>query len=166
MLEPWLRFSSLKQRQQRSNPPGGVVWDVAGGTPNHPTTQQEGSELSIQAIETHYAGCRFRSRLEARWAVFFDYLGIRWEYEPEGFEVENGKRYLPDFYLPGLSHYVEVKGDDSMAPTEYREMLSSLIDYHGPLQDGLLLLGPISDVSKATTVLHSRLRWHEGVVVE
>lgn len=52
----------------------------------------------IKAIETRYAGCRFRSRLEARWAVFFNTLGIRWEYEPEGFELPSG-RYLPDFYL-------------------------------------------------------------------
>jgi hypothetical protein len=52
--------------------------------------------VSIQAIETRYAGCRFRSRLEARWAVVFDQLGIEWEYEPEGFETSAGP-YLPDF---------------------------------------------------------------------
>jgi hypothetical protein len=28
--------------------------------------------MSAKAIETHYKGYRFRSRLEARWAVFFD----------------------------------------------------------------------------------------------
>jgi hypothetical protein len=28
----------------------------------------------IKAIETSYKGYRFRSRLEARWAVFFDAL--------------------------------------------------------------------------------------------
>lgn len=43
--------------------------------------------MDIKAIETCYAGCRFRSRLEARWAVFFDALGLEWEYEPEGFEL-------------------------------------------------------------------------------
>jgi len=41
----------------------------------------------ITAIETRYKGYRFRSRLEARWAVFFDALGVIWEYEKEGFEV-------------------------------------------------------------------------------
>lgn len=51
----------------------------------------------IRAIQTTYKGYRFRSRLEARWAVFFDTLGIRWEYEPEGFELPDGRRYLPDF---------------------------------------------------------------------
>lgn len=63
----------------------------------------------IKPIETRYAGCRFRSRLEARWAVFFDALGIEWQYEPEGYIVA-GKPYLPDFWLPGLKLWVEVKG--------------------------------------------------------
>ena len=51
----------------------------------------------IKAIETEYKGYRFRSRLEARWAVFFDSLGVRYEYEPEGFDLGNGDLYLPDF---------------------------------------------------------------------
>lgn len=63
----------------------------------------------VQAIETEYAGCRFRSRLEARWAVVFDQLDINWQYEPEGLDI-NGVRYLPDFYLPSVGAYAEVKG--------------------------------------------------------
>lgn len=52
--------------------------------------------MAIKPIQTRYKGYRFRSRLEARWAVFFDALGLAWEYEPEGFELKSG-RYLPDF---------------------------------------------------------------------
>jgi hypothetical protein len=84
----------------------------------------------IKAIETEYKGYRFRSRLEARWAVFFDTLGIAWEYEPQGFDLteayrdytltqdyrplsqlKSGERllYLPDFYLPLQKRYVEIK---------------------------------------------------------
>lgn len=63
----------------------------------------------IKAIETSYKGYRFRSRLEARWAVFFDNLDINWEYELEGFEFD-GIRYLPDFYLPDLGIWCEIKG--------------------------------------------------------
>ena len=65
----------------------------------------------IKAIETEYNGYRFRSRLEARWAVFFDAAGIRYEYEPEGFDMD-GEYYLPDFWLPDIDDgiYVEVKG--------------------------------------------------------
>jgi len=67
--------------------------------------------MMIKAIETSYKGYRFRSRLEARWAVFFDALGIKWEYEKEGFDLGDGLRYLPDFWLPQVSMWAEVKGD-------------------------------------------------------
>lgn len=66
----------------------------------------------IKPIETVYNGYRFRSRLEARWAVFFDTLGVRYDYEPEGFEFPDGDRYLPDFWLPDYEMWVEIKGSD------------------------------------------------------
>ena len=75
----------------------------------------------MKAIETHYNGYRFRSRLEARWAVFFDALGVSYEYEPEGFELDDGTWYLPDFRVKcygtrgecdsePFDLYIEVKG--------------------------------------------------------
>lgn len=66
---------------------------------------------ATRAIQTTYSGCRFRSRAEARWAVFFDKLDVPWDYEPEGFELPSG-RYLPDFFLPATKGgtYFEVKG--------------------------------------------------------
>lgn len=66
----------------------------------------------MKAIQTRYKGYRFRSRLEARWAVFFDALSLKWEYEPEGFETRAGW-YLPDFYLPEMDIWAEVKPDQS-----------------------------------------------------
>lgn len=66
--------------------------------------------MDIKVIETEYKGYKFRSRLEARWAVFFDSLGIKYEYEPEGVELEDGTKYLPDFYLTEMDAYVEIKG--------------------------------------------------------
>ena len=63
----------------------------------------------IKAIETRYKGYRFRSRLEARWAVFFDALQVEWDYEPEGFDLGSAGWYLPDFYLPDLDVWIEVK---------------------------------------------------------
>lgn len=65
----------------------------------------------IKAIETEYNGYRFRSRLEARWAKFFDTVGIKYEYELEGYEMDGGIRYLPDFYLPVFKLHVEIKAD-------------------------------------------------------
>lgn len=63
----------------------------------------------IKAIETFYADHYFRSRLEARWAVYFDSLGIQWIYEHEGYVLSSGVNYLPDFYLPALDMHVEIK---------------------------------------------------------
>lgn len=75
----------------------------------------------LKAIQTEYKGYLFRSRLEARWAVFFDACGVKWEYEPEGYDLGGGLYYLPDFRLHnvtinhglfqrGCDIYVEVKG--------------------------------------------------------
>ena len=64
------------------------------------------------AIETHYKGYRFRSRLEARWAVYFDALSMKWEYEKEGFDLGSAGWYLPDFWLPEASTWAEVKPTD------------------------------------------------------
>jgi len=64
----------------------------------------------LQPIETRYNGYRFRSRTEARWAVFFDHLGVAYEYEQEGYELPDGTRYLPDFYLPREDCFFEIKG--------------------------------------------------------
>lgn len=63
----------------------------------------------LRAIETRYKGYRFRSRLEAKWAVFFDALGIEWEYEKEGYDLGEAGWYLPDFWLPSLDAWAEVK---------------------------------------------------------
>lgn len=60
-------------------------------------------------IPTKYKGYTFRSRLEARWAVYFDLIGITWDYEPEGYVLRNGIWYLPDFYLHQLDTFVEIK---------------------------------------------------------
>ena len=55
--------------------------------------------MNTKPIETEYNGYLFRSRLEARWAVFFDALGVDYEYEPEGFKLPSGDCYLPDFRI-------------------------------------------------------------------
>src|SRR5215207_10140965 len=70
--------------------------------------------MTIKAIETCYKGYRFRSRLEARWAVAFDAAGIPWEYEQEGFDV-HGRWYLPDFVIttPEGKCVVEIKPEIS-----------------------------------------------------
>lgn len=60
------------------------------------------------ALPTLYNGVLYRSRLEARWARCFDQIALRHEYEPQGFKTSFGN-YLPDFWLPQLSAFAEVK---------------------------------------------------------
>lgn len=46
------------------------------------------------AIISEYKGVTFRSKLEKKWAMMFDYLGWKWQYEP--FEID---KYTPDFLV-------------------------------------------------------------------
>lgn len=77
---------------------------------------------NIKPIETEYKGYKFRSRLEARWAVFFDSMGIEWEYETEGYVLKDGTKYLPDFLLLHIQHedWHELVLPDY--PQEYKSM--------------------------------------------
>lgn len=66
------------------------------------------------AIPTVYKGVQFRSRLEAKWAYFFDALGWQWEYEPIDLDY-----YIPDFLLLGdIPCLVEVKPYSLLAEFE------------------------------------------------
>lgn len=63
-----------------------------------------GPKSVAHSYATSYGGSRFRSRLEARWAAFFDLAEWRWTYEP--FDT---KGYIPDFLVHGpASLLVEV----------------------------------------------------------
>jgi hypothetical protein len=69
----------------------------------------------MKSLPTTYNGSTFRSRAEARWAVFFTNMGWEWTYENQGYELEDGDFYLPDFEitLPNADKYfAEVKPND------------------------------------------------------
>ena len=135
---------------------------------------------AIKPIETHYGGCRFRSRLEARWAVLYDALEIAWEYEPEGYKIgltfEDGgeqeqRWYLPDFRLTDLKCWVEVKGT---AENLDFNLLADATDWSTSLPDmydsytttrGLLVLGPIPRVDGVYRPIHPILQHAKGGVV-
>lgn len=111
--------------------------------------------MTIQAIDTYYAGHYFRSRLEARWACVFDNLGVRWEYEPQGYLVgENRRPYLPDFYLTDLGWWVEVKGDPLRL--DVRLLVDAVHPTHGLGRTdawyftNILILGAIPDFGDIT----------------
>lgn len=123
---------------------------------------------ALAAIETNYAGCRFRSRLEARWAVFFDHLGVEWQYEPQGYTIGPlGTPYLPDFWLPASRLWVEVKGQfdhEGLETLIYAASGAGLplepsgktpLRNLGPWTDRILILGQVP--SPGATWVHTRL---------
>jgi hypothetical protein len=71
------------------------------------------------ALTTVYRGTTFRSRTEARWAVFFDHMGLPWLYEPKTVTLPSGSVYIPDFlvnYGGGNFQWFEVKATEEDIP--------------------------------------------------
>ena len=96
------------------------------------------SNQVFKAIDTRYHGYKFRSRLEARWAVFLDELRVDYRYEPQGYVLEETP-YLPDFYLTQHSCFLEIKGK---RPTDEEMEKSRLLSlYTG--KDVYILFGDI-----------------------
>lgn len=102
----------------------------------------------IKAIETIYNGHRFRSRLEARWAVIFDALGIEWQYESQGFQcggrvsgAEQNWAYLPDFWLPKEKLFVEVKGE--LTPEQHLRFMDNAGSLCDRNDSRMMLAGPV-----------------------
>lgn len=102
----------------------------------------------IRPIQTEYKECLFRSRLEARWAFFFDLMGIKWEYEPEGIILDNGTYYLPDFFLPDFHCFFEVKragikgtneGDTAEAKILDGDDWAGMICFGDPVDDDIMI---------------------------
>lgn len=63
----------------------------------------------VRALPASFKGIQYRSRLEARWAVFMDFLGIPFVYESEAYRLGEGICYLPDFWIPSLLTFIEIK---------------------------------------------------------
>jgi hypothetical protein len=67
--------------------------------------------MERRGLPASYNGTLYRSHLEARWAIFFDKLDVKANYEPQGFDLGDGILYLPDFAIPGAfgTIWAEVK---------------------------------------------------------
>jgi hypothetical protein len=117
--------------------------------------------VGIRPIQTFYDGHRFRSRLEARWAVFFNTLNIPYEYEKEGYVLDSGLgTYLPDFWLPEQDCWIEIKGT---APTgEDEERLKTIV--LSTKKAGYIFFGPIyqpKSISDDSSAIHLNFEYDE-----
>jgi len=95
-------------------------------------------------IETRYAGITFRSRLEARWAVFMDEVAISWTYEPDRIQLPGGGTYLPDF-VTGDGAYLEIKGAEENLDKPYLIRAAAVLGH-------LSILGPIPECRRGAPV--------------
>jgi hypothetical protein len=112
----------------------------------------------IKVIQTKFAGHFFRSRTEARWAVFFKTLGLKYKYEIEGFEFDGGLRYLPDFWLPELGLWFEVKG---VEPTDKEVYLVHLLSDRSK-KDAIIAIGAPKDGDEQLIVFPGDARKHSS----
>lgn len=117
---------------------------------------------TIQAIETRYKGYRFRSRLEARWAVFFDAMGLKWEYEPEGFMLPpDGDHYLPDFRVltpQGKPIWYEVKPNQESRDWKHDGLMQMFYEA-GEVVRGSELIGDPVDFLSWPAQICARCGW-------
>lgn len=98
-----------------------------------------GKESTLdECVKTHYNGIIFRSSLEARWAVFFDNYGIDYEYLLEAIVLNNGSRYLPDFFIRSMGIYADVKLDKGYSLSELKIIEAFALDCDNNL---LLIMG-------------------------
>lgn len=82
--------------------------------------------MKIRAVPKTYSGVLFRSTLEADWAATLDHYGIVWQYEPEAVQLPSGAYYRPDFYLPQLTTWLEVKGWHNERLDKAQELASAV----------------------------------------
>jgi hypothetical protein len=98
------------------------------------------------AIPAVYRGIEYRSRLEARWAAFFDETGWKHTYEPF-----DGTGYIPDFLIHGAPPFLaEIK--PAVTEDDYRAPIPKIeTGLNGCWDHDILILGadplPILDTS-------------------
>jgi len=77
---------------------------IVGGKPTSPKASRGKAGIRADISSVVY----FHSRWEANMARLYNFLHMKWEYEPKTFDI-GGQSYTPDFYLPEKGIYIEVK---------------------------------------------------------
>lgn len=86
-------------------------------------------------IPTTYRYSNMRSRLEARWAAFFDLVGWSWVYEP--FDADG---YIPDFLIEG-KHPLLVEVGNCITQAEYEAKAGKATEAATSLGHDILIVG-------------------------
>ncbi len=91
-----------------------------------------------------YKDCYYTTKLEAKWAVFFDNLNIKYDYEPRRKNVLSGKVYIPKFYLHKYDIFADIhpqKKETAELEKEYKFATQNnlLIIFGEPAIDGYVV---------------------------
>lgn len=123
------------------------------------TTATPLRRVKPHAIPTMYKGIQMRSRLEARWAAFFDVVGWRWSYEPPEFPG-----WIPDFKLDtaGKLLLVEVKPAERLDDEHGTEARRDIERCLPGLPCEAVILGNNPQVVDGLTYLGWMPEWDDG----
>lgn len=111
----------------------------------------------MNAIPTTYRGINFRSRLEARWAAFFDLCETRWLYEP--IDLNN---YIPDFLInPDNERKSIVEVKPCLGPNGFQEGWRNKIRDSG-WTGAAAIVGVSVEIVEHTTRNAPLALFHEG----
>lgn len=74
------------------------------------TGKRKSARKQSWSVQNTYRGITYRSLWETYVAKLLLYAGLEFQFEPRRFYLTPKLSYLPDFYIPELSAYIEVKG--------------------------------------------------------
>ncbi|MDQ2874401.1 MAG: hypothetical protein M3Y33_06190 [Actinomycetota bacterium] len=124
--------------------------------------------MSQNARETWYGSTRFRSALESDWAATLHSLGIEWQYEPKLIDLPSGQLYLPDFWLPEIGTWIEVKGDGIPRSEKAYELAEMVRCHHRDRAEctckwfggQIVLIG--HPAARGNDLRHGAIRWDDA----
>lgn len=126
------------------------------------TEFNKAADRGENAIKTEYRGATYRSQTEAKWAVFFDTLGVEFLYEPETITLSSGAKYIHDFYIKDFDAYFEVKPSDEAIVSE-ESVKARCLAHDKPGQRVWLSIGGPAPMTANVLVLE---KWKRDVPIE
>lgn len=127
-------LSTLKKRKLRQR-----ETKIKNGTLNPMINQSNPYSRTKSGKRKDLNNVFFRSAWEANIARYYNFIGVKWEFEPKTFIFHNITRgsvsYTPDFYLPEEDKWVEVKGwMDGKSKTKLKRFKQQYPDEYNKLQ--------------------------------
>ncbi|MEP2891267.1 hypothetical protein [Tateyamaria sp.] len=116
------------------------------------------------AIPTEFDGVTYRSKTEARWAVFFNRLGVNFTYEERAFKLPDGRIYTPDFFVEDFNAIIEVKPNDEAIVLDEADKIVAVHHQHKTFKTWLAI-GPPDETESNIIDLSIVDRW-EGMMGE